>query len=69
MWVFVNGRLAIDLGGVTGTESANPTLGPSTEATFGIQRDGHYERALFHAERFAPNTSVALALDGLSICQ
>lgn len=50
VWVFINGRLAIDLGGVHGRESATVDLDAKREA-LGIEVGGEYTMDIFHAER------------------
>lgn len=50
VWVFINGILAIDLGGVHGPESASVSL-DTAAATLGITTGGSYDLDIFHAER------------------
>ncbi|HET6279943.1 MAG TPA: fibro-slime domain-containing protein [Polyangia bacterium] len=50
VWVFVNGKLAIDLGGLHLVETATIDLDQSA-ATLGITRGNVYPLDLFHAER------------------
>lgn len=50
-WIFVNGRLAIDLGGVHDPESAAVTLNAPSASQFGLQSGQVYEIAVFHAQR------------------
>jgi fibro-slime domain-containing protein len=50
VWVFVNGKLAIDLGGLHLVETATIDLDQSA-AALGIARDSFYSLDLFHAER------------------
>lgn len=50
VWVFVNGRLALDLGGVHGVETA--TIDFDGQATaLGIEKGKTYTLDVFHAER------------------
>lgn len=65
VWVFINGVLAIDLGGVHGPASGSVSL-DSAAATLGITTGSTYDLDIFHAERrtsgsnFNFTTSIAL---------
>ena len=50
LWVFVNGKLAIDLGGVHGAASATLDVDQAA-AMLGITQGSVYPLELFHAER------------------
>jgi fibro-slime domain-containing protein len=50
LWVFINGQLAIDLGGVHGREDATVDLDAQAQA-LGISKCGGYTLDLFFAER------------------
>jgi len=50
VWVFVNGHLAVDLGGLHGPKSGSINL-DSSAATLGIAKGNTYNLDLFHAER------------------
>lgn len=50
VWVFINGILAIDLGGVHGPESDSVSL-DTEAATLGISVGGTYDLDIFQAER------------------
>ncbi|WP_443115170.1 fibro-slime domain-containing protein [Herbaspirillum seropedicae] len=66
VWVFINGKLAIDLGGVHGEETASVDLN-SFAAGAGMNNGGTYRLDIFQAERhtsgsnFTMTTSLALA--------
>lgn len=66
MWVFVNGHLAVDLGGVHTPEAGSVTLDPATAAGFGLADGQVYPIKMFHAERKAPGSSFRLTLSGFS---
>nr|WP_233261394.1 DUF4215 domain-containing protein [Vitiosangium sp. GDMCC 1.1324] len=61
VWVFINGHLALDLGGVHGPQTNSITL--SQKATdFGLQLGRIYEAAVFQAERRTTGSSYQLTL-------
>ena len=66
LWVFINGELAIDLGGVHGALSASVDL-DAAAAALGITIGNNYDLDLFFAERhttasnFHINTSIILS--------
>lgn len=51
VWVFINGRRVIDLGGVHAAEDASVTLDAATAATLGLQNGFTYMLDFFLAER------------------
>ncbi len=72
MWVFINGHLAIDLGGLHTHVQGNVTLGSVNQAKFDITEAGLYEVTVFHAERKTSSSTFTLRLKGFdfskSIC-
>lgn len=62
VWVFVNGQLAIDLGGVHGAKDGSITLDGDAATTFGLTVGGVYEVAVFQAERHTERSSYKLTL-------
>jgi fibro-slime domain-containing protein len=73
VWAFVNGVLAVDLGGIHIASSKSITLDATTEGTFGLTVGGMYEIALFQAERHVSQSNYKLTLAGFdhttSVCQ
>jgi fibro-slime domain-containing protein len=64
VWVFVNGRLAVDLGGPHVPENGSVTLDAASSARFGLIEGGVYEIRVFHAERKIEGSSFKLTLSG-----
>ncbi|MEM6749815.1 MAG: fibro-slime domain-containing protein [Planctomycetota bacterium] len=50
VWVYINGKLAVDLGGVHGQAHGSVNLDEQAEA-LGLEAGGNYELVLFFAER------------------
>jgi fibro-slime domain-containing protein len=72
VWVFINGKLALDVGGLHPRQDAQFTLDNGLATTLGLV-DGHlYEIALFHAERHTTESNFKLTLRGFvkntSVC-
>lgn len=76
VWVFVNGRHALDLGGVHGEQAGSVLLGDedgngtlsaaeqadATDDRYGIQKGQLYTLSLFHAERHTSASNFKLTL-------
>jgi fibro-slime domain-containing protein len=64
VWVFINGKLAVDIGGVHGQLSGSVTLAPTMDARFGIVTGKIYEVVVFQAERHTTQSNYKLTLKG-----
>jgi fibro-slime domain-containing protein len=64
--VFINGRLAIDLGGIHTPVAASLALGPDNGAQFGLIDGGVYEIALFQAQRQSTCSSLEITLQAFN---
>ena len=63
VWVFINGVLAVDIGGVHGREDGSVDLGaPGAAATYGLTIGGIYEAMVFQAERHTTHSQYRLTL-------
>jgi fibro-slime domain-containing protein len=64
VWLFINSKLAVDLGGIHTGVSGSVTFGAGASANFGLM-DGHvYEVAVFQAERQSSGSSYRLTRRG-----
>lgn len=64
VWVYINGKLAVDLGGVHGATSGSITLNASSATQLGLTIGGMYEIAMFQAERHTTASNYKLTLNG-----
>ncbi|MFP2961066.1 fibro-slime domain-containing protein [Myxococcus sp. 1LA] len=62
VWVFINGRLALDLGGVHAPEAGSITLS-ARAAELGLVRGRIYDVTIFQAERHTAGSSYRLTLN------
>jgi fibro-slime domain-containing protein len=56
VWVFINGKLAVDVGGLHPKETGTVSLDASAQ-DLAIQKGGTYALDLFHAERHTPESN------------
>jgi fibro-slime domain-containing protein len=66
VWVFVNRKLAVDLGAPHVPEMGSVTIDKTTAAKFGLTAGKVYEIRAFHAERKTEGSSFKLTLSGFS---
>ena len=65
VWIFVNRRLTLDLGGLH-TRTERTLVVDQNAAALGLTVGGLYEVALFHAERHSAGSNFKLTLTGFS---
>ena len=66
VWVFVNGTLALDLGGWHVPLEKNFTLDAAFATKFGLKNGQVYQIAIFQAERMVTGSSFKLTLSGFN---
>jgi fibro-slime domain-containing protein len=66
VWVFLNGKLAVDLGGWHEPLDGSVTISAATAATYGLKDGQVYEVGVFQAERQDRGSSFRLTLSGFN---
>jgi fibro-slime domain-containing protein len=66
VWVFVNGKLAVDLGGRHPPESATLLIDPESGPRYGLTPGQVYQIRVFHAERAPDGSTFRLTLSGFN---
>ena len=66
VWVFINRKLAVDLGGIHTPVQGSVTFGAGTPARYGLTNGQVYEIAVFQAERQTNGSSYRLTLSGFN---
>lgn len=64
VWIFINGHLAVDLGGLHPEQNGSVTLDSSHATAYGLTPGYIYEMAMFHAERHTDASNFKLTLGG-----
>jgi fibro-slime domain-containing protein len=66
VWVFINGKLAVDLGGWHPPKDGSVTISSATAATYNLVNGRVYEIVVFQAERKTTASSYRLTLSGFN---
>ncbi len=66
VWVFINRKLAVDLGGIHTPVQGSVTFGAGMPAKFGLTNGQVYEVVVFQAERQTTGSSYRLTLSGFN---
>lgn len=64
VWVFIAGKLVVDIGGVHSASNGSVTLNTATAATLGLVDGKNYEIDVFQAERHTSGSNYKLTLSG-----
>jgi fibro-slime domain-containing protein len=67
VWVFINHRLAVDLGGIHMPVAGSVTLDDTTAASYGLAPGNVYEVAVFQAERQSTSSTFKITLTGFNL--
>ena len=66
VWVFINGKLAVDIGGLHSIVNGGVTLDEARATEFSLTSGRVYEMTLFHAERYGYGSNFKLTLTGFA---
>jgi len=66
LWMFVNKKLAVDIGGIHTPQSGTITISSANAANFGLTNGNVYEVEVFQAERQTTSSSFKLTLSGFN---
>jgi fibro-slime domain-containing protein len=66
VWVFINKKLAVDLGGIHTPVAGSVKLDGAAAAKFGLVAGNVYEVAVFQAERQTDSSTFKITLDGFN---
>lgn len=66
VWVYVNGHLALDIGGIHGRVAKSFTIDAAAATAFGLEQGKVYEIAVFQAERNVTQSNYWLTLEGFN---
>ncbi len=66
VWVFIGGKLAVDIGGLHPRRTRSVTLDADTANALELELGRVYEVALFHAERHTSQSNFKLSLKGFN---
>ncbi|MFO0738411.1 MAG: DUF4215 domain-containing protein [Labilithrix sp.] len=64
VWVFINGKLAVDIGGVHGAQNGSVTLNAAKAVELGLTVGKLYVISMFQAERHTCDSNYKLTLSG-----
>jgi fibro-slime domain-containing protein len=67
VWVFVNGKLAVDLGGWHVPLDGSVTIDSASAASYGLENGKVYQIGVFQAERQTEGSSFRLTLSGFNL--
>jgi fibro-slime domain-containing protein len=67
VWVFLNRKLAVDLGSIHTPQSGSVTISSATAATYGLVSGNIYEIAVFQDERQTTSSTFKLTLAGFNL--
>jgi fibro-slime domain-containing protein len=66
VWMFVNRRLAVDIGGIHTPQTGTVTISAANAASYGLSNGNVYEVEVFQAERQTDSSSYKLTLSGFN---